>query len=547
MAAGFPVLLVLLLVLGFFKLSYSLQTQLLYPEHDGGYYTNVAANVRDGNGLTTNISLYHKAYSGFPHRTSVYPLWPLLYGLAGRWLPLLKVGVWLPTLLYFAVLMLAYFWAERAFAGPLLEGMAWLRPGHVLVLMLGLQQSFFKYTSLPYTEGLAYALLFAALWRTWPGWRRPGLGQGLELGAWLGMLLLARGQLVVVAIAAFGALLWALLVASPRAGRLTMLLGAATVFGAIAVGYRGYLSTFVDNAGWLSLLRFDLNRESDLLSRIPVLVHVDGVVGWVVDRASGFLVAFSPRGPYSYAQGYQIFQYAAVVAAPLLVLEVVRWLGPTRRRRARDWLLSPRSPEWLFLVLFAVGGFLSIHAIHKAYSREWNFGMRHALISLPLFYLALVYLLRSGRRGIAVLGLCLTLAGSALGFVGLAHTIRALKEADPVAVGRGPWKPELAAWLREREREHGGLTVAMSYGWPQRLALSTPGVNYHWIYWETTLEDVTVLFEKLGVQYLLIPRGSRPKPNFLSPREDFFARFERIERNLDGFQIFAQRHPGPTP
>jgi hypothetical protein len=543
---GHAALALLMLALGFFKLSHSLETQHLHPEHDGGYYTNVAQNVRDGNGLTTNISLYHKGYREFPHRTSVYPLWPLLHGMAARWLPIVKVGVWLPTFFYLSALLFAYLWAQRLFPGPLLERLPWLRAGHVLVLMLGLHQPFFRYTSLPYTEGLAYALLFASLWRVCPGWSQPGLGRGLELGIWLGVLLLARGQFLVVALAAFGALLLALALADRRTDRLAMLLGATAAFGTIAGSYWLHLSSFVADAGWSSLVRFDQNRASALLSPVPVLVEVPGIAAYLADRASGFLVAFAYGGPYAYARAYYVFHYALVAATLLLALEGASWLGVGQRRRAWAWLRSPSSPGWMFLTLLAAGGFLSIHSIHKVYSQEWNFATRQALTCVILFFLAMVSLLRSRRRWVAALGLCLTLGGSALGFARLADTVESQSGADPLGAGRHPWKSDLTEWLLERRPEHGTLTVAISYPWPQRLALSTPGVNYHWIYWNTTREDLVLMFRELGVRYVLWPRHSRPKAAFLQPRAGFIARFEEIERNLDGFRIFVLRDAEAT-
>ncbi|MCG6928301.1 MAG: hypothetical protein LJF30_23700 [Acidobacteria bacterium] len=534
----------MLLVVGFFKASYSLETQDLYPEHDGGYYTNVAQNVRDGNGFTTNISLYHKAYSHFPHQTSVYLLWPLLHGHVARVFPIMKVGVWLPTLFYFSTLILAYLWAQRVFPGPLLRGSPWLCAGHVLVLMLALHQPFFRYTSLPYTEGLAYTLLFAALWRTWPGWTQPGPWRGIELGMWLGVLLLARGQFVLVAMAAFGALSLALTLPDRRARRLAMLLGAVGAFGVIAFAYWQHLASFVANPGWSSLFRFDQNRESDLLSPIPTLVQVNSVYGYLADRASGFLVAFWPSGFHSYARSYHVFHYALLVALPLLALDGALWVGATRRRRAWLWARSTSSTAWVFVVLLAAGGFLSIHTLHKQYSREWNFSLRQGLSCVFLFFLALVYLLRHRRRLVVALGLCLTLGGSALGVASLAHTIRELKKADPGDVGRGPWRPGLARWLVERQREHGELTVAISHYWPERLALSTPGVNYHWVYWNTTRDDLELMFRVLGVRYLLVQKGATPRLRFLRPGQVFLARFREVCNDLDGFRVFVLRDPG---
>jgi hypothetical protein len=333
--------------------------------------------------------------------------------------------------------------------------------------------------------------------------------------------------------------------ADRRTRRLAMLLGTATVFGVIAFSYWLYLATFVANADWTAVFRFDQNRESDMLSPIPVLVQIEGVAEYLADRASGVLVAFWPGGKYSYARAYHVFQYSPLVAGPLLALEGARWLGAARRQRLWRWLRSPASPAWILLVLLAAGGFLSIHTLHKQYSREWNFALRQALTCVFLFFLALVYLLKNRRRWAVALGLSLTLAGSALGSAGLLGTIRHLKEADPERVGRQPWKPKLTAWLLERRRERGELTVAASYFWPQRLAASTPGVNYHWVYWGTTREDLVLMFQKLGVRYLVVQREASRKLEFYRPGPEFLALFQEIER-IDGFRIFVLRDSDST-
>jgi hypothetical protein len=277
-----------------------------------------------------------------------------------------------------------------------------------------------------------------------------------------------------------------------------------------------------------------------------MLVRADGVAAYLADRASGFLVAFSPSGEYAYARAYHVFHYALLVAVPLVALSAGRPLRPERRDRIWSWVRSPSGPAWIFLALLAVGGFLSIHSVHKVYAQEWNFATRQALTCVFLFFLALVYLVRSPVRMVAVLGLCLALAGSLIGFVSLGREVERLKEADPEAVGRQPWKPEVAEWLMERRSEQGELTVAISYTWPQRLALSTPGVNYHWAYWKTTREDVVRMFRKLGVRYLLWERHSRPKPDFLRPKAEFVADFEEIEKDLHGFRVFVLRDSRST-
>src|SRR5205085_4186368 len=51
---------------------------------DGGYYTDIAEHVRDGDGLVSDVSLYHAGVPSFPYPTPIYPLWPWLLGLLSR-------------------------------------------------------------------------------------------------------------------------------------------------------------------------------------------------------------------------------------------------------------------------------------------------------------------------------------------------------------------------------------------------------------------------------------------------------------------------------
>ncbi|HLV20411.1 MAG TPA: hypothetical protein VKZ49_06010, partial [Polyangiaceae bacterium] len=93
-----------LATLAVYKLPYTAaQTR---TDVDGGYYTSVALHVRDGHGISTNLSLRHKGYSHFPHPTAIYPLWPLVFGAVAKVVPLAidEVGRWLGTALYFATL-----------------------------------------------------------------------------------------------------------------------------------------------------------------------------------------------------------------------------------------------------------------------------------------------------------------------------------------------------------------------------------------------------------------------------------------------------------
>ncbi|MFW5920460.1 MAG: hypothetical protein ACOCUS_01370, partial [Polyangiales bacterium] len=201
-ARQWALLLALLAPLLMWKLERNAHT--FHASVDGAYYTNIARHVRDGDGLVTDVSLFHRGFRELPDVAPTYPLWPLVYGYTAKLFPdddIIDVGIGLATLFYFVALLFAFLWGRRLYPEPFFERFPAFTAGHVVVLVLGLHAEFFEYTSLPYTEGLAYALLMLALWRfkylfgrgrgaaSGP-LRRPrgGLRAGLEIGVWLGLL-----------------------------------------------------------------------------------------------------------------------------------------------------------------------------------------------------------------------------------------------------------------------------------------------------------------------------------------------------------------------
>ena len=136
---------------------------------DGSFYYQVARHVASGDGLRTSVSLYNQGLREIPAPTTIYPLWPLVLGATGRWIGLPRAAWLVPEILFFVDLLLLYCIANRI--GSALGGAIWLRIrdvsfvdlGHVAVLLFGTNRMFFVHTSVPWTEGLAFALLFGSL------------------------------------------------------------------------------------------------------------------------------------------------------------------------------------------------------------------------------------------------------------------------------------------------------------------------------------------------------------------------------------------------
>jgi hypothetical protein len=92
----------------------------------------------------------------------------------------------------------------------------------VAALVYGLTNAMFLNTTRPFTEGLAYFLLLLALGRAEALLRDPRAWRGLELGVWLGLIILTRSQLVLAAMAVAGTLAWAVARLGWRRGGLVL-------------------------------------------------------------------------------------------------------------------------------------------------------------------------------------------------------------------------------------------------------------------------------------------------------------------------------------
>lgn len=240
------------------------------PGAQAEYFSELAAHVRDGHGLVTNVSLFHQGFEQFPHPSPASPLWPLLYGFAARFMPLDVAGALLATLCWGLAVALSFLLAERIFTREApLPRFPWLRCSHLLAFLLATDAAFFHATSAPLAQGLAVVLALAgALWAR-RCWRAPTLVDGFVSGALLGALLLTdRAFAPLVAIfLSFEAGLF--LFMPERGKRLTAIAVCASALVASLVPHLLRLSEWTLGSPWLALLRVELARERDLLSTVP--------------------------------------------------------------------------------------------------------------------------------------------------------------------------------------------------------------------------------------------------------------------------------------
>ena len=502
---------------------------------DGGYYANVASHVAAGDGLVSDLSLMHKGYGYFPHPTAVYPVWPWLLGMAARVWSLNAAGTWIPTASYFLAVLGIGAWANRLFPGRLHPALPGLRPGHVAMLVLGLDREFFWFSSLPYTEGPSYALLTWALWRAHGLLRRPGLLAGIELGVYGSVLLLIRSQMLLFQLALWATLGLALLAQRPRRGALLRaLVGTTAAFAAVLTPWVVHLREISATAPMVALLRFDQARPNDLLSPLKVMVAPPSRMDWLFDRLGGLLVAFPLAHKYAYATHAWLLPYAMLAAAGSLLGRALCW-PRAAARQAAAWLKDPDHLGMLFQIVFALAGVASLHVLHKKMWDPWNFHLRHALTASFAIVLSLVYLVRRSPN-MARLAAALILASTFMGAMALPGLVqRAEKEAAT------PFLPHLAKWLSTRAQADGPLRVASTVVQGMWRVIPDATIGYHRIYKkQTTLADLHAMVHTLGVDYVIVCRGRPPR---FTRKARFHREFRRVTVQ-DGCKVYAPRAPG---
>ena len=505
---------------------------------DGGFYADLAAHVRDGHGLVTDASLYHAGFESFPHATPIYPLWPLLLGWVSRVVPLEVAAHALPVVLYLVSLVMAWGFGRAALPGPLFAGasgpLRHLDAGLALALLLGLHCEYARFTTFPYTEGLAMALLMGGLWGV--ARMRPTLPHGLAFGAWLGLLCLTRSQLFVAPIAAGGAL--ALVALTGAAGRrwLAPVGAGLAVAGAMLAGLWLHVRTIVADASPLMLLRFDQARATDALAPIEVMAKTGGALDLVVDRLGGVLLAYDPN------QWSESYHHAFITAQWALPLALVAAAIGTRRWDRARWAVLARDPRLfggLFVALLALGALASVHLPHKQAFGGWYFARRHAVIALLAFAPALWLLARHPRRP-ARWAAAAILSTSVLG--GVAQIGIDLNEAV-LDSHKDFGAPEVVEWIQAEGPEVDVVAVAAPY--PQRLAWRTDGIGYHWFFEQTSVEDLVTMCDRLGADRLLFRSNRTRDWRFRRQRRAFRDAFEPVSGAPRGWAAFKRRAPSP--
>lgn len=483
---------VLLGILGLFlfqKLGFD-PTPVGHHRADGTFYFQVARHVARGDGLRTSVSLYEQGLREMPARSNVHPLWPLVLGGAGRLIGLQRAARLLPELLFFVDLLLLYVLACRM-GGRLgaevllrIRGAPVLDVGHLAVLLLGSNAIFFTFTSLPWTEALAFCFLFAAplaLDQTLRGER--ALAWAALAGALAGLAFLTRSQFL----AAPPAVVAALALGGRRRLPLAALAAAAAL--AVVAPWALFVASLPGDFAARALVDFSAYRETPGLLPFSGFQEFDSLSARLADMGGGLLYAFAPASRYGYVASFGYAVYLVPAGLALLAWQAVG--------RRLDWraLASERARLPVCVLLLWAGCLLPVHAQHGAFPFPWWFHWRHGLPMLLGMLLGFCWLWRGGR---ALRALALALVASGL--------LASWRADDPL--GADPRAPalfelEFFAWLDA----HGKPPVVLSTQC-REIALWSNAVT-HWTRCEQEAERTRAQLDHLPIDYLVLYPGEK--------------------------------------
>lgn len=458
---------------------------------DGAFYMNVAGHVANGDGLTTTLSLYRRGFQELPHPSFIYPLWPLVLGAGASVMGLFRAARIVPEILFGLDLLLVFLFTRTvsAWFPPSADSRPpWHRsPGAVALSVTALIASnhvFFTYSSKPYTEPLALALTLGALLAMFQFSARKVIRWAVLAAVLASAAYLTRSQCAGVLVG--------ILVVFALAGLRERLARCAFVAAGVAsmvtmLPWVAYLAKVAAPFDPRLLWNFAAYRESPDLPPFEVFVATDGPLDYLMDRASGLLVAFDPQSSLSY-----VFSWGPAAYVVLIALAMLLWQARDLPRLLRA-ALTIRGIPMSAVMLAGFGVLLPVHLLHSDYVREWWFGDRYGLFLVLLIAPAVAYVSRAGRMAwrtyLALLGLSVLLGGANIA------TFVIHERPNPT-----PALLELETWLGAQADK---IFLATN---PQQLALHT-GAGFHWIQCKDSPSTTRIMINSLPIDYVIsMPR-----------------------------------------
>jgi hypothetical protein len=456
--------------------------------NDPSYYLQVARHVATGDGLMSSVSLYHEGLTPLPQPYDLYPLWPLLLGAVGKIIGLLVAANVLPQLFFVFDLYLFYLLANRVAgdAGVFRYRGESVDVGHLVVLLIAVNFIFFEATTIPYTEGLAFAL---------------GIGSFLLLesnpassGLLAGLSVLTRYQMLVIPVATvFVLLVWW---GAARGGddghrrgrrRSTETLATYALAVVVVVG------------GWLLYAHFHRPHRADI-PPFELWVHPGSLGARVAQVLKGLSVAFNPANDQSY-----FHSFGPIV---LIALAVV-------------WMRSRDVMTWSVFMTGVVSTIL-LSTFEGNFAPRWLFGSRHSLPFVFIVIPALVIGVINAPRVVRIAAVLLA-AGS------IVHGgMATLRNPIPDGSGLSASENQMVHWLAVRQ-PHATILATNA----QVLSVYAPN-NFHWTGCAIDPAKTRLMLQRLPIDYVVVYDYERSCPfvrgldDLLRIEATFYDAFHRV-------------------
>lgn len=454
---------------------------------DGAYYYQIARHVEHGDGLLTSVSTHHHGFAKLPHPIAFYPLWPVVLGMTARAIGLERAAHVVPETLYFVSLCLLYVIANRVGATFGRAGrVLWTKPvditaGHLAVLILGLNHVFFKFTSLPFTEGLAFALMFTAMLATMRVVDDPSRrGMAVAAGLLIGSCYLARSQLLPLTIVLPGTL--AILAAGGRRVYWSPALISGLVALAVVASWAAYVAVTMTPFRFVMLVDPAATHDLPAMPAEEWLKSTPTFWAYLLDRAGGIWASFTPTGRFSFIRSFGPVAYLVPLAALLAA-------NPRTLRATLARATEPAAHPVVSTMIVGAACVGPVYLLHERFG-EWFFQFRYGLPLILPIVVAVPYLMVRHQILRLVVLVCLvgSLAGSALQFQ------RLFREPHPPP---NTALRELARWTAAQSPPPVILSTHAA-----TLTAVTSGLFHHWLC-EDPIDLVRLYFDQLHVEYLV--------------------------------------------
>ena len=460
---------------------------------DGDYYYQIARNVAEGNGLSTNVSLYNQGLKTLPHKMNISPVWPLVLGYVGKVFGLRATAAHLPEVFFILDLILLYFLANLLVrrAGKesvrlwILNGRV-LDIGHLTALLFGSNRVFFEFTSMPYTEGIGFFLLLLSLILADQAAARRSLVLAAVTGLIAGVGFLARVQMVGVLVAV--PLVYGII--AIRGDRKFFLMAAVTGLGSIVamIPWAIWLHSWMDTVPLNAYLGMGSLHETPELKYFSHTVKHKETVSKVKMAWDGLFVAFSSHKKNAYSFSFSWIIYLVPLAAAEFAAHTSEWKERLNR------IFSARGLLVLVMIISTLIALYPIHSSKRAFFRPWLFGWRHGLPMMMLVTLALTYLLTNNKNSLGRLLTILFIGASLVVGGDNLHTYLTHEyKPDP----KGP-EADVISWL---DRQDPKPTVITTHA--QILSVFSRSY-FHWADCRLHPHHTLALFDHADADYVLI-------------------------------------------